>query len=85
MIVEEIIQSPLGINVKDLERCHDVLGTNTWKKLIGSRIFLTGGTGFIGKWILASLLDANLRFSLNCTVTVLSRDPEAFLKNWPSL
>lgn len=53
--------------------------------LRGSRIFLTGGTGFIGRWLLESLLDAETRLGLGLTLTVLTRDPEAFRLKAPHL
>lgn len=76
---------PLGIAPEDLQHCHDVLGIEAWHALAGRRLFLTGGTGFVGKWILATLLDADRRLSLGCSITVLSRSPETFLDNWPDL
>jgi dTDP-glucose 4,6-dehydratase len=77
--------SPLDIFAEDLHRCHDVLGLETWRSLAGQSIFITGGTGFIGKWLLATLLDADERLDLDCRITVLSRDPGAFLRSWPSV
>jgi nucleoside-diphosphate-sugar epimerase len=68
---------------EDLQRCHDLLGLASWKKLAEQRIFITGGTGFVGKWLLASLLDANERLGLNCRVTMLSRNPSAFQQAYP--
>ena len=46
--------------------------------LRGKRLFLTGGTGFFGKWLLAALLHANAELDLALELTVLSRDPNAF-------
>ena len=77
--------SLLDIPAKDLQRCHDILGLSSWQALAGRRIFMTGGTGFVGKWLLATLLDANERLGLDCSITVLSRDPAAFLGDWPSM
>lgn len=77
--------SPLDIPAEDLQRCHDVLGLISWHELAGQRIFITGGTGFIGKWLLATLLDADIKLGLNCKITVLSRNPSAFLHEWPSM
>jgi dTDP-glucose 4,6-dehydratase len=51
----------------------------------GGRLFITGGTGFIGKWLLESLLHANRTLNTGITATVLSRDPESFLAAWPQL
>lgn len=49
----------------------------------GGRIYITGGTGFIGKWLLESMLHANRTLNTGITATVLSRDPDAFLAAWP--
>lgn len=46
-------------------------------------IFITGATGFFGKWLLESFLFINQHLSLNATVTALSRNPEAFLQQYP--
>ena len=56
-----------------------------WEQCRNSRIFLTGGTGFIGTWLVESFLAANLRFRLNSSLSVLSRDSAAFLKRSPHL
>jgi nucleoside-diphosphate-sugar epimerase len=76
---------PLDIAEEDLQRCHDVLGISSWRALTAQSIFIAGGTGFIGKWLLASLLDANEKLSLDCRITVLSRDPGAFQRAWPAV
>jgi dTDP-glucose 4,6-dehydratase len=75
---------PLDIPEADLQRCHDVLGISSWRALTGQGIFIAGGTGFIGKWLLATLLDANEKLNLDCRITVLSRDPGAFHRAWPA-
>lgn len=77
--------SPLDIPAEDLQRCHDLLGASSWRGLAGLRIFITGGTGFVGKWLLATLLDADEALGLDCRITVLSRDPAAFMRNWPAI
>ncbi len=53
--------------------------------LTNSRVLLTGGTGFLGTWLLLSLLQLNKVFSLKLKVTVLSRDPKSFLSSHPYL
>jgi nucleoside-diphosphate-sugar epimerase len=76
---------PLDIPEEDLNRCHSVLGINAWRDLADRNIFITGGTGFVGKWLLATLLDAKETLGLNCNITVLSRNPAAFLSTWPRM
>ncbi len=62
-----------------------------WGSYVDARIFLTGGTGFFGRWLVATFLAANEQFNLNAKLTILSRDPENFsskyplLRNYPSL
>jgi dTDP-glucose 4,6-dehydratase len=43
-----------------------------------ARLFVTGGTGYIGRWLLATLCRANRVLSLDLRMTVLSRDPAKF-------
>jgi nucleoside-diphosphate-sugar epimerase len=50
-----------------------------WPELRGARIFMTGGTGFFGIWLLESLLWADQVHRLDLRITVLSRSPERFL------
>lgn len=52
-----------------------------WPALRGARIFLTGGTGFFGRWMVESLLWANQRLGLGADLVVLSRDPDSFVGN----
>lgn len=47
-------------------------------KLKGQRLFITGGTGIIGKWLLESLIYADKRLDLNVDISVLTRNPEKF-------
>ncbi|MFA5058105.1 MAG: NAD-dependent epimerase/dehydratase family protein [Opitutaceae bacterium] len=56
-----------------------------WPTLAGRRLFITGGTGFFGCWLLETLLAANRKFGLGLEATVLSRDPEAFARRVPHL
>jgi dTDP-glucose 4,6-dehydratase len=56
-----------------------------WPQLKGARLFVTGATGFFGRWLLESLFSANERHDLGVRVVALSRDPEAFLDSAPHL
>ena len=54
-------------------------------ELRNARLLITGGTGFFGRWMLESLLAANVQSGANLTATVLARDPAAFLARVPHL
>ena len=56
-----------------------------WNELKDQDIFITGGTGFFGSWLLESFIRANETHHLNARVTVLTRDPGAFKKRLPHL
>lgn len=50
--------------------------------LAGQRLFITGGTGFFGLWLLSALRALNAQ-GLGIQVGVLSRDPGRFLSRHP--
>jgi dTDP-glucose 4,6-dehydratase len=58
---------------------------NLWDGLRGRSLFLTGGTAFIGAWLLESLLWAADRLDLDLRVVVLSRDPARFRAGAPHI
>lgn len=47
-----------------------------WHELRGASIFVTGGTGFFGRWIIESFSAANREFQLGAQMLVLSRTPQ---------
>ena len=56
-----------------------------WEQLRSKRLFLTGGTGFFGAWLLPTFLDMNARLDLGASVTVLTRKPDAFAAKMPGI
>ena len=68
----------------DLDMVYAAL-EHDWPTLAGKRIFMTGGTGFIGRWMLHALADADRRLKLGVTIDVLTRDVDAFARREPEL
>lgn len=56
-----------------------------WDQLRGARLFITGGTGFFGRWLLPALARADELLDLDLRVTALTRSPERFAQLEPAL
>lgn len=56
-----------------------------WEALHGARILVTGGTGFIGRWLLESLVTANRDWGLDANAVVLTRRPREFAQMAPAV
>jgi dTDP-glucose 4,6-dehydratase len=74
----------LRLPVEDLAHVFDHT-RNLWEELRGRRIFVTGGTGFFGCWLLETLLFANDALNLDATITILTRDPWGFQHKAPQI
>lgn len=74
----------MTISAADLQHILEKV-ERSWEHLRGGRIFITGGTGFFGKWLLSSLIHADRELGLDLDVTVLTRDPHTFRRQAPSL
>jgi len=53
------------------------------KSISNKSILITGGSGFFGKWFIESIAFANINFSLNISLTLITRDKSIFLLNNP--
>ncbi|MDQ6623538.1 MAG: NAD-dependent epimerase/dehydratase family protein [Verrucomicrobiota bacterium] len=51
-----------------------------WEAARGEAIFVTGGTGFFGRWLLGSFAHANAKLELGARMVVLTRNAAAFRK-----
>lgn len=85
MVKSEILREIERWSLEDdlmsiFERCLDI-----WADLKDANIFITGGTGFIGCWLLESLVYASKRLDLNIRVTILTRSIESFTAKAPHL
>lgn len=47
-----------------------------WIQLQNAHIFITGGSGLFGRWLLTALLDANQRLGTHIQATILTRNSE---------
>lgn len=59
--------------------------TAIWRDLAGANFFITGGTGFYGKWLLESIAAGNDLLGAQARATILSRDPARFAGEVPHL
>ncbi|HYW54622.1 MAG TPA: NAD-dependent epimerase/dehydratase family protein [Dongiaceae bacterium] len=73
-----------AVSVRDRE--HVLAHTEgLWDDLRGERIFMTGGTGFVGTWLIEAFVAANAAHGLGATAVLLSRDPRRFAERAPHL
>jgi dTDP-glucose 4,6-dehydratase len=55
------------------------------EQLRGKNLFVTGGTGFFGRWMLESFAFMNERLGLGAHATVLTRNPEGIAARAPGI
>lgn len=59
--------------------------TDALKALRGQHVFVTGGTGILGTWLLELVKVLNARHDFGLRWTVFSRGTEDFVARWPHL
>ena len=70
------------VHKEDLQNIYQHCKTE-FAELDQKTIFVTGGTGFFGKWLLEAIIYANETASLEIKCIILSRDPSVFLSAYP--
>lgn len=56
-----------------------------WEGMRSARLFITGGTGFFGKWLVESFLYANQQLDLKASASILTRQPASTQQTFPLL
>jgi dTDP-glucose 4,6-dehydratase len=56
-----------------------------WSRFRGARLLITGGTGFIGSWLVQALQHANDRLGSDLELVVLTRNPERASQHHPDV
>jgi nucleoside-diphosphate-sugar epimerase len=75
------LSNPLALDLDHILRHTKEL----WEELRNGNIFITGGTGFIGCWLLESFAWADANLDLHASALVLTRDFNTFQKKAPHL
>lgn len=71
-----------GLDPRDLDEAIAHCGP-ALESLRGANLFITGGTGFFGRWLLATIARAHRQFGIRATA--LTRNPQAFRAAYPAL
>ena len=58
---------------------------HVWSDMRDARVFITGAGGFVGSWLLETMLHANAELKLGIRATALVRDRERFARRLPHL
>lgn len=58
---------------------------HAWRSLRGAHVVITGASGFVGSWMLESLVHANRAAALGAAITATVRDARGFAERHPHL
>lgn len=72
-------ESIAPVSTTDLDEVLRLTTPSVWVGLREQSLFITGGTGFVGRWLLECLLHAEREMNLGLSLTVLTRDPDKFI------
>jgi nucleoside-diphosphate-sugar epimerase len=76
-----MMQNPLSADLHHvLDHTRDI-----WEDLRDAHVFITGGTGFFGFWLLESFLFANRHLNLKASASILTRRADAVRQDMPHL
>ncbi|MFM7458923.1 MAG: NAD-dependent epimerase/dehydratase family protein [bacterium] len=73
-----MLKNKTCFNAEDLGQLSAILN-----QLKNKKIFITGGTGYMGKCLLDLLIQGNHELQLNLSITILTRDIKKFQSNFP--
>lgn len=69
----------------DLDLIDKFINQEVQQQLYRKEIIVFGGTGFLGKNLLEVLIYINKRYQLELNISVTSRNPEQFIKDYPNI
>lgn len=73
-----------SLPVDDLD--HALVHTEgLWQEVHGKRLFISGGSGFVGTWLVETLIWAKEKRMLETEIVVLTRDPDTLASRRPYL
>lgn len=75
------METPFHLPADDLDSILDHL-PELPRLLAENRLLITGGTGFIGKWLIASILHAAKRYHFTPSVQIITRYRHQHLTDW---
>lgn len=76
--------NPFDIPTDDLNAIFEEIAP-LWPLVYGKNVLISGGTGFIGKWLVAAIIDANLRLNLNVNLFLVTRSLSRVYTKYPKL
>jgi dTDP-glucose 4,6-dehydratase len=79
-----MIQPKLKISGSDLQEIFDN-SISFFDKCKGKSIFISGGSGFFGKWLISSILYANKFLDEKIHIKTITRNLDRFKNNYPDL